>query len=144
MQCVLSIIHLTSQSRKSLKFEDYCVSGPPGTLPILANISESANLTLKPVTIDELHHRMGHIDHDDLFEMVRKDMIEGIDIDLNSKPSFCEICVQAKATCKSFPKKSENNASYKAYGEKVTADLWGLAEVERRNIFSSSRTCFCA
>jgi hypothetical protein len=73
---------------------------------------------------------MGHINHDDLFEMVRKDMIEGIDLDLNSKPLFCEICVQAKAACKSFPKKSENNASYKAYGEKVTADLWGPAEVE--------------
>lgn len=73
---------------------------------------------------------MGHINHDDLFEMVRKDMIEGIDLDLNSKPLFCEICVQAKAACKSFPKKSENNASYKAYGEKVMADLWGPAEVE--------------
>ena len=73
---------------------------------------------------------MGHINHDNLLEMVRKGMIEGIDLNLNSKPSFCEICVQAKAACKSFPRKSENNASYKAYGEKVTADLWGPAEVE--------------
>jgi hypothetical protein len=73
---------------------------------------------------------MGHINHDNLMEMVWKGLVEGIELDPNSKPTFCHICVQAKATCKSFPKKSENNASYKAYGEKVTADLWGPAEVQ--------------
>jgi hypothetical protein len=108
----------------------YHVSSPPGISPTPANISESANLASKCVLIDELHHQMGHINHDDLLEMVCKGVIEGIDLDVNSKPSFCEICVQAKAARKSFPKKSENNMSYKAYREKVMADLWGPAKVE--------------
>jgi hypothetical protein len=33
----------------------YRISGPPGTPPIPANISESANLTSKSISIDELH-----------------------------------------------------------------------------------------
>ena len=66
---------------------------------------------------------MEHINHNNLFKIVCKGMIEGIDLDFNSKPLFCEICVQAKAVRKSFPKKSKNNVSYKAYGEKVMADL---------------------
>src|SRR6266545_6741576 len=49
----------------------YRVSGPPETPPIPANISESANFASKPISIDELHRRMGHINHDNLLEMVR-------------------------------------------------------------------------
>jgi len=69
----------------------YRISSPPGIPPIPINISESANLASKIISIDKLHHRMGHINHDDLLEMVRKELIKGIDLDLNSKPLFCNM-----------------------------------------------------
>ena len=108
----------------------YRISGSPSSSPFSVAISESACQTSKLVSIDELHRRMGHINHDDLLKMVHKGMVEGIDLNPASKPTFCEVCIQAKAARKSFPKRSEDNASYKAYGDKVTADLWGPAEVE--------------
>lgn len=55
-------------------------------------------------------------------------MVTRINLDLNSKPEFCEACIKAKATCKPFPK--ESKTEYKAYGDKVVANVWGPAAVE--------------
>jgi hypothetical protein len=60
--------------------------------------------------------------------MVEKGMVTGINLDLLSKPEFCEPCIKAKATRKSFPK--ESKTEYKAYGDKVVADVWGPAPVK--------------
>jgi hypothetical protein len=60
--------------------------------------------------------------------MVEKGMVTGINLDLNSKPEFCEACIKANATRKPFPK--ESKTEYKAYGDKVVADVWGPAAVE--------------
>lgn len=57
---------------------------------------------------------MGHINHDDLREMVKEGLVTGIELDFDSKPEFCETCIKAKATRKPFPKKS--TTEYKAYG----------------------------
>jgi hypothetical protein len=87
-----------------------------------------ANSASKLMSISELHRKMGHINHDDLRKMVKEGMVEGIELDINLRPEFCEVCVKAKADRKPFPKKSET--VYTAYGEKVVADLWGPARVE--------------
>jgi len=71
---------------------------------------------------------MGHINHDDLHKMVKEGMVTGINVDLDSKPEFCEACIKAKADQKPFPKKS--GTVYSKYGEKVIADLWGPVQVE--------------
>jgi hypothetical protein len=72
---------------------------------------------------------MGHINHDDLREMVRKGAITGVDLDPHSVPEFCEICIKAKATRRPFPKESDRR-NIKVYGDKVVADVWGPARVE--------------
>lgn len=87
----------------------------------------SANVAA--MSINDLHRKMGHINHDDLRDMVRKGMVTGIDLDLDSKPIFCETCVKAKAARKSFPKVA-TGTSTKAYGDKVVADVWGPASKE--------------
>jgi hypothetical protein len=84
--------------------------------------------TSRLMSISELHRKMGHINHDDLRDMVRKGMVTGIELDMNSKPEFCESCTRAKATRKPFPKKSKS-ARRKVYGGKVVGDTWGPAEV---------------
>lgn len=70
---------------------------------------------------------MGHINHDSLLKMVKDGMVTGVEVDLNSKPDFCETCIKAKVDRKPFPKKSKT--VYTKYGEKVVADLWGPAKV---------------
>jgi len=66
---------------------------------------------------------MGHVNHDGLWCMVEKGMVTGINLDMSSKPDFCEACIKAKATCKSFPKESQTE--YKTYGDKVMSNVWG-------------------
>ena len=55
-------------------------------------------------------------------------MITGINLDMLSKTEFCESCMKAKVTRKSFPKESKSN--YESYGDKVVSDVWGLAPVK--------------
>ena len=93
------------------------------------NDTPSANSTSQALTISQLHRLMGHINHDDLRTMVKDGIVEGIDLDMDSKPDFCEVCVKAKAARKPFPKKSTSERA-KAYGDKVSADVWGPAQVE--------------
>jgi len=84
-----------------------------------------ANVASGPISIDELHCHMGHINFQTLGEMVRKCAVEGVNLDSSPIPTFCEACVQGKAHHKAFPKVS--NTTYSRYGEKVVTDLWGPA-----------------
>ena len=44
------------------------------------------------VSIDELHCRLGHISHERAWMLVLKELVEGVDLDMTSKPSVCESC----------------------------------------------------
>ena len=88
----------------------------------------TANIADKLISINELHRRMGHVNHEDLRWMVEKWMITGINLDMSSKAEFCETCIKAKAICKSFPK--ESKSEYDTYGDKVVSDVWGQAKVK--------------
>jgi hypothetical protein len=63
----------------------YCITNPQAVsyLPHL-----TVNITSNLIIINELHHKMGHINHDDLHVMVRAGMVTGIslDSDLTSRP----------------------------------------------------------
>ena len=72
---------------------------------------------------------MGHINHDDLTDMVEKTMVTGITLTSEKKEEFCEVCIKAKAARKSFPKEA-TGPKPKAYGEKVVSDVWGPAAKE--------------
>lgn len=54
--------------------------------------------------------------------------IEGIELDLNSKPEFCETCVKAKAKRKPFPKQGRYEYVENT-GDKVVGDLMGPMSV---------------
>ena len=90
--------------------------------------THTANVAERQISINELHRRMGHVNHEDLRRMVVKGMITGINLDMLSKADFCESCIKAKATRKSFPK--ESKSEYKTYGDKVVSDVWGPAPVK--------------
>jgi hypothetical protein len=87
-----------------------------------------ANIADGPISINELHRRMGHVNFQTLREMIREGAVEGVELDSSPASSFCESCVQGKAHRKAFPKVSET--TYSKYGEKVVTDLWGPAQVQ--------------
>ena len=87
-----------------------------------------ANVTDGPISINELHRHMGHVNFQTLCEMIHQGAVEGIELDSLLASSFCEACVQGKAHCKAFPKVSKTTHS--RYGEKVITDLWGPAPVQ--------------
>ena len=83
------------------------------------------------MTIQEAHLKFGHIAHDAIKYTVTKGLILGIELDLTSKPKFCNACTKAKASCQLFPKISNTQA--KQYGERVFWDLWGPATVHSQS-----------
>ena len=66
--------------------------------------SAHANITLAKMTIQEAHLKFGHIAHDTIKYTVTKGLILGIELDLTSKPEFCDACAKAKASHQLFPK----------------------------------------
>jgi len=102
-----------------------CIIQSPGQITLVRGLyhvteysqsmtSSTANAVSKLMTISKLHQKMGHVNHNDLQRMVKENMITGLDIDLKSKPDFCEACVKAKVTCKPFPKQSHTKHEIKS------------------------------
>jgi hypothetical protein len=73
-----------------------------------------AALATQLMTITELHQKMGHVNHDDLWRMVKEGMVNRIELDLDSKPEFCTACIQAEAARKPFAKKSTTERAISA------------------------------
>ena len=48
------------------------------------------------MSISEAHHKFGHIAHTAIQYAVTQNLITGVDLDLDSKPKFCEPCAKAK------------------------------------------------
>ena len=97
-------------------------------MPDALESSLHANATSSLMSMNELHQKFAHISHNTLHGMVKSGAIEGINVDLNSPQSFCEMCVNSKITRVPFPKESKTCA--KMYGERVHSHLWGPAPVE--------------
>ena len=86
-----------------------------------------ANAANTPMSINELHHRLGHLNFRTLYEMVSKGVIIRITLKKSSEAEFCSACIQGKAHRKAFPKESET--TYTVYGDKIVVNLWGPVQV---------------
>ena len=54
---------------------------------------------VESITLDQLHHRMGHVSPEITHQLVSKGFVTGVKLkDLSGQPTFCESCVYAKAT----------------------------------------------
>ena len=93
--------------------------------------SDTANAATGKMSISNAHRKLRHISCLAIKHAVTKGLIEGIDLDLNSKPDFCEACAKAKFVCQPFPKESEIRAERS--GERMHWDLWGPASVKILN-----------
>jgi hypothetical protein len=59
--------------------------------------------------------------------MVKAKLVEGIKLDSESQPEFCDACTKAKPNVWPFLKESETQSDI--YGKFVHWDLWGPASV---------------
>ena len=87
-----------------------------------------ANVAAGKMSISEAHRKLGHISHIAIKNAISTRQITGIELDMDSKPEFCEPCAKAKSARLPFPKKSDTRAT--KYGERVHWDLWGPASVK--------------
>jgi len=56
------------------------------------------------MTIDELHRQLGHVSHDSIRHLIAKGLVEGVELDLESKPTFCSSCEWGKGHRKAITK----------------------------------------
>src|SRR5882757_5814427 len=80
----------------------------------------------RKVSVYKLHKILGHVAQEAVLHAYKKGLIEGIDLDIDSKPQFCDACAQAKATRQPYPAESKMHAH--TYGEVIHTDLWGPAQ----------------
>src|SRR5882762_1282926 len=102
--------------------------------------TDHANVAAGKMSISEAHRKLGHISHSAIRNAISTGQITGIELDMDSKPEFCEPCVKAKSARIPFPKKSDTCAE--KYGERVHWDLWGPALVRSLsgNYYVAART----
>src|SRR6267154_4663082 len=56
----------------------------------ITDVGDHANITSVKMSINEAHHKFGHIAHAAITHMVNTGMITGIELDPDTKPDFCE------------------------------------------------------
>jgi len=100
----------------------------PQTIPCL-QLYSYLNIVTHALTISEFYCLMGYINYKDLVQIIWDGFIRGINININSKLEFYEVCVRVKTAHKSFPKKS-NKDMFVFYSNKVTGDIWRLTTVK--------------
>jgi hypothetical protein len=97
-----------------------------GLYAIPAQTEESAHVA--KLTINKLHHALGHVVQGTIKYMVKQGLIEGIELDSTSTLESCEACMKAKAMRQPFLEEMANCAC--TYGELVHMDLWGPTQTE--------------
>ena len=84
------------------------------------------------LTVDELHHRLGYVSHERARILVKKGLVEGVELSPDDEATVCESCESAKGERKSIVKVREGGRC-PAVGDEVHSDLWGPAPVETIN-----------
>jgi hypothetical protein len=93
--------------------------------------NESAYSAVETVTVDELHRRMGHIALDAAKLLVKKGIVDGIELDESQNPRNCNSCEFAKTSRKPIKCKQMTKWA-KSFGDKIHSNLWGPAPVRTK------------
>jgi hypothetical protein len=75
-----------------------------------------------------MHRCLTHIALDSIPKMVKRGIVEGVQLIDNGATVTCKVCKQAKATCKEIGKECEALHS-NTLGEEVHSDAWGPSPV---------------
>ena len=104
-----------------------------GLYRVVHNEPETAHAADEELTLDQFHHRMGHILMGVAHRLVKNGFVTGVSLELtpSGNPFFCESCVYAKVTWKPIPKAHKGEQATK-FGDEVHSDLWGPAPVKMK------------
>jgi len=103
---------------------DFSIRKPGETIPIpTIAISQTFNATDSSKSWKVWHCRFGHLGKSSIRKLYEKNLITGLDIDLQSPRYDCEACTVAKQNVTPFPKDSETKPTKP--GEVTHMDLWG-------------------
>ena len=80
------------------------------------------------LSINKLHCHLGHDSHDRAKLLVRKELVEGLELMPDEEATICESCESAKGVRKSIVKVKKGGIC-PAIGDKIHSDLWGPAPV---------------
>jgi len=67
--------------------------------------SDHANVTTGKMSISKAHRKLVHISHSVIQNAILTGQITGIELNMDSKPKFCEPCAKAKSARLPFPQK---------------------------------------
>jgi hypothetical protein len=90
---------------------------------------EEVSMAAEMVTINDLHCRMGHIAFDAARDLVRRGLVEGLELDESSQPGSCDSCEYAKATRKPI-RRERIVPQAENFGDEIHTDLWGPSPVK--------------
>jgi hypothetical protein len=95
--------------------------------------SETAEVAVEEITLDQLHRRMGHISPETAQKLVQKGFVTGVRLETTASgdPFFCESCTYAKSTRKPI-QKVRGGERATVFGGEVHSDVWGPAPVETK------------
>ncbi|KIJ10075.1 hypothetical protein PAXINDRAFT_86574, partial [Paxillus involutus ATCC 200175] len=101
----------------------YCVSAPCTLYAGVAKANE-------PLTMEEIHVRLGHLAPDTIHKMLRDGTITGLTLDpAHTTMGSCDACEYAKATRKAIGK-VRDPPRHEKFGDEVHTDLWGPSPVQ--------------
>lgn len=83
------------------------------------------------MAVMEAHSVLGHIAPEAVKKLIRDGLVTGIDVDINTEITPCDICTKGKATRKPIAKAHVDPRSSRP-GELIHTDLWGAARVEAK------------
>ena len=85
--------------------------------------------TKEALTIDKLHRCLGHVSHDRAKFLVKKGLVEGVELKAGDEVTVCESCEVVKGERKSVTRIREGERC-PAVGDEIHSDLWGPAPIE--------------
>jgi hypothetical protein len=101
-----------------------------GRLYKVVHKPDSANV-IEPVSIMEMHRRMGHIAVSSARELVESGAAVGVKLDPNSQETECDACIFARATRLPIPKVRISPPAQN-FGDEVHTDVWGPSRIASR------------
>ena len=91
---------------------------------------EYAN-AVEPLSVMELHRRMGHIAVASARKLVESGAVTGVELDPNSQEHDCDACIFACATRLPVPKVRISPPA-QSFGDHIHTDVWGPASISTR------------
>ena len=97
------------------------------------NIAEHANVAHNNKSCRMWHCRLGHLNYDYINELVKKEMVKGMDCDSNNqRDRGCEACILGKMKKKPFPTQKEQERRANKPFEIVHSDVCGPMQVNSK------------